>query len=515
MNVRNAIAAALAVIAAAAMAETNSVTFYGAARKVGGSCARVENGRGRIRVDCGTFYGDEKNEDGAGENDGFGFDTATVDALLVTHAHADHAGRVPQLVRSGFRGDIYMTEPTRALLEIAWNSQMLYDDSYVRTWRWSSEQRKSLDRVHWRKECQWSQKISPRNLVELAGKYADVREKLPKATGCKSCAELDVAECMARIKTVRYGEELALGGYKIVFRPVEHLPGSAAIYFYDGTTSFAFSGDLGTARSRTANPIRPSEKVDAVFVECTYGDKSKGDLDDCAKEYERFAYVATNALARGGIVWVPAFAMDRTQRVMLELVRCGACPPKAFYSLSSSGNAITDLYVKNPQWFPESLSPIWEKFAETHRTSRKSWTKGARAKRGPAVLLTTSGMMDAAASYAMLDTLLPDTNVVVCIVGYQSPGTPGAMLKSGAKEIVLKDGTKVPVRATVESFGCFSGHGDARENDKWLGENLKSKIYLIHGDADSLKERKAGLEQRYGADVTIVEKGRRYTISSH
>jgi len=509
---KRVLASFAAAIAAAAAADTSSVTFYGAAQQVGGSCALVENGRVRLMVDCGTFYGDEAGPDGKGGNDGFGFDVATVDALFVTHAHADHAGRVPQLVRSGFRGDIYMTEPTRALLEIAWGSQALYDDSYSRSWRWSSKQRKSLDRVHWRKECQWAQKISDANLEEFKGRYSEMRQRLPRMTGCKSCAEIDTAECMNRIKTVQYDSEIALGGYKVVFRPVEHLPGSAAIYFDDGTASFAFSGDLGTARSRTANPIRPSTKVDAVFVECTYGDKSKGDSDNGAKEYGRFAGVVTNALARGGTVWVPAFAMDRTQRVMLELVRCGATP-KALYSLSPSGNAMTGLYVENPQWFPEGLSPIWGKFAETYKAARKTWSQGKKAPRGPAVLLTTSGMMDAGYSYEMLGSLLPDTNVVVCIVGYQSPGTPGAQLKAGAKEVVLKDGSKVPVRAAVESFDCFSGHGDARENDKWLGENLKSRIFLIHGDADALKERKAGLEKRYGADVTIVEKGRRYTIA--
>lgn len=512
MDFRIAVAALAMAFAAATFAETNSVTFYGAARRVGGSCALVENGRVRLMVDCGTFYGDEAGPDGKGGNDGFGFDPATVDALLVTHAHADHAGRVPQLVRSGFRGDIYMTEPTRALLEIAWGSQALYDDSYVRSWRWSTKQRKSLDRVHWRKECQWSQKISPANLEEFSGRYSEMKGRLPRVTGCKSCAEIDTAECMKRIKTVAYGEELSLGGYKIVFRPVEHIPGSAAIYFYDGTTSFAFSGDLGTARSRTANAIRPSEKVDAVFVECTYGDKSTGYSDNGAREYERFAGVVTNALARGGTVWVPAFAMDRTQRVLLELIRCGATP-KALYSLSPSGNAMTELYAGHPQWFPESLSPIWGKFAEAHKAARKSWPQGKKAPRGPAVLLTTSGMMDAGYSYELLGTLLPDTNVVVCLVGYQSPGTPGAQLKAGEKELVLKDGVKVPVRASVESFDCFSGHGDARENDKWLGENLKSKIYLIHGDAKALDARKAGLEKRYGADVTIVEQGRRYTMA--
>ena len=132
--------------------------------------------------------------------------------------------------------------------------------------------------------------------------------------------------------------------------------------------------------------------------------------------------------------------------------------------------------------------------------------------RKAAALLSTSGMMDAGISYSLLGDLLPDTNVIVCLVGYQSRGTPGWQLREGRKTVVLDDGRKIAVGASVESFECFSGHGDARENDKWLGENLKSRIFLIHGDADALKQRKAGLEKRHGADVTIVKRGTKYSL---
>ncbi len=501
----------LCVLCVAALcAPATDVTFFGGAGEVGGSCALIEGEKGKVLVDCGTVYGDESDASDAKEPDGFGFKPADVDALFVTHAHADHAGRVPQLVRSGFRGTIYMTEPTRRLSDIAWRSQVLYDDSYDRDWRWSVRDKQGTNRwyaVHWRSDCKWSQKVSAKNRKEYHGRYAGLKERVRKFTACRTCAELDVADVMKLVKTVKYDEELSASGFKVVFRPVEHLPGSAAIYFDDGKTTFAFSGDLGTSRSRLANPIRPSTKVDSVFVECTYGDKSKGDAKDAEREYARFSDVVSGAMEQGKMVWIPAFAMDRTQRLLLEVLRCRT-RPSALYSLSTSGNAMTDLYAENPGWFPEGAvaplkspePPVKRRF-DPKKDSRKS-----------AVLLTTSGMMDMGFSYGLLEDLVPDTNVVVCIVGYQAPGTPGRELRTRTNPIVLADGRKIQVGARAECFDCFSGHGDAFENDKWLGENMKSDIYLIHGDPDALKARREGLEKRHGAKATIVEKGRRYHL---
>ena len=489
------------------------ITFVGGAGQVGGSCALVESEGGKVLVDCGTFYGEEAGPGDKNENNRFEFSPREIDAVVLTHAHGDHAGRVLQLVREGFRGTIYMTGPTRDLLGIAWKSQALYDDSYSRSWEWSVRAKTGTNRwiaVHWRKECEWGQKIKRKNRRGCYGTYRELGEKIPRSTGCKTCAELDVADAMRRVKAVPYDEEVAICGHKVVFRPVEHLPGSSAIYFYGGKKSFAFSGDLGTMRSRLAHPIRPSSKVDAIFVECTYGDKSKGLADDVEKEYGRFDSVVSRAMEEGRMVWVPAFAMDRTQRVLLELVRCRV-RPNVIYSLSPSGNAMTELYLQNPEWFPADATKDWDAFKAAAKTMKRRFNPKKDTRRA-AAMLSTSGMMDAGMSYSLLGDLLPDTNVVVCLVGYQSSGTPGWQLKEGRKAITLDDGREIAVGASIETFGCFSGHGDARENDKWLGENLKSRIFLIHGDADALKERKAGLEKRHGADVTIVKRRKKYSL---
>lgn len=489
------------------------VSFVGGAGQVGGSCALVENECGKVLVDCGAFYGDESGPGSKSENARFEFDPRDIDAALITHAHGDHAGRVLQLVREGFRGNIYMTEPTRELLGIAWRTQALYDDTYVRNWKWSVRAKTGTNRwiaVHWRKECEWGQKIKGVNRRRFHGAYHELGETVPRSTGCKTCAELDVADAMKHVKTVPYDSEVVVCGHKIVFRPVGHLPGSSAVYFYDGKKSFAFSGDLGTSRSRLANPIRPSSKVDTIFVECTYGDKSKGRAADIKAEYARFSRIVSRAMEDGKMVWVPAFAMDRTQRVFLELVRCKV-RPNVIYSLSPSGNAMTELYLQNPEWFPDDATKDWAAFKGAVKAMKRRFNP-QKDSRKSAALLSTSGMLDAGISYSLLGDLLPDTNVIVCLVGYQSKGTPGWQLREGKKTITVEGGREIAVGARVKTFECFSGHGDAIENEKWLGENLKSRIFLIHGDADALKERKAGLEKRHGAKVTIAKRGKKYSL---
>ncbi|MBR1587845.1 MAG: MBL fold metallo-hydrolase [Kiritimatiellae bacterium] len=504
---------ALCAVCLCGGAAGTDITFVGGAGQVGGSCALVESEGGKALVDCGAFYGDEAGPGNGNENDRFEFAPREIDAALITHAHGDHAGRVMQLVRSGFRGTIYMTGPTRELLDIAWRSQALYDDSYARDWEWSARAKTGTNRwitVHWRKECEWSRKIKRKNRRACRGTYRDLVGKIPRSSGCNTCAELDVADAMKHVRTVPYDDEVAVCGHKVVFRPVEHLPGSSAIYFYGGEKSFAFSGDLGTARSRLAHPIRPSSKVDAMFVECTYGDKPMGRAEDVEREYGRFSGVVSRAMEEGKMVWVPAFAMDRTQRVFLELIKCRV-RPSVIYSLSPSGNAMTELYLRNPEWFPDGATKDWASFRSAAKAMKRRFNP-RKDTRKAAALLSTSGMMDAGISYSLLDDLLPDTNVVVCLVGYQSPGTPGRQLMEGKKSISLDGGREIAVGAGVETFECFSGHGDARENDTWLGENLKSRIFLIHGDAEALRERKAGLEKRHGANVTIVEKRKKYSL---
>ena len=505
----------------------SSVTFYGGAGQVGGSCAIVQRGETRILVDCGTFYDDEHSSRRSTGKGAFDFDLAQIDAMVLSHAHQDHLGRIPALVRAGFRGRIMMTRPTLALFKIVLRSQLAYETDVQRHWVWTSRNRSGM-KFHWRRDCKWSGKIANKNRRTFVGTYSDLKGKLgiERSGGmrfslCDVCRSLEVEELSARAQIVNFGESVEVSPFKIVFRPVKHLPGAAAIYFDDGRSKFVFSGDLGTCRSRFTDHIDPAEPVDDVFLEATYGDvgyagKSPDEkAQKIEKEYERFRELVGDVVRNGGIAWIPAFALDRSQRVLVEVARGmseGKIPVGVpiFYP-SPTSRAITSEYLRHPEWFDNALPST---MASLFAYSQKRFD--VKNHRGAAILLTTSGMMDTGFSNALIPDLVPRSDVVICLVGYQSPQTCGGRLEAKKEKTlyVERNGerVKVPVVCRVEKFNCFSGHGDAEENDAWLAKNKTARIHLVHGDPKSLEARRDGLRRRFDVIVDIVQPGIPYVV---
>ena len=281
----------------------------------------------------------------------------------------------------------------------------------------------------------------------------------------------------------------------------------------DGTNTLVFSGDLGTYRSHLVRTIEPARAADAVFIESTYGDASGGGREAVEAEYARFRKDVGETVRKGGLAWVPAFALDRTQRVFYEIsqgMAKGDIPADApVYMLSSTARNVMQAYFDHPEWNDVDIRAALPLFKHT----KPRFTPSKHVK-GGGILLTTSGMMDAGASVGLLPDLATNPAVRVCLVGYQSPGTPGHSLRSGAKEISV-GGQQIPVRCDVRSYSCFSGHGDAAENDAWLSNNRTSRIFLIHGDADALAARRKGLVDRFGSNVEVVEPFKRYVFPVH
>ncbi len=501
-----------------------TVTVHGGAGRVGGSCASVQSSEAHVIVDCGALGSDDDDARGAaGATEGFPFDVSAIDAVCLTHAHQDHAGRVPELVAAGFRGPIYMTEATRELLRISWKSQITYDKKTTRDWRWSERKKNQQIYIHWRTNCTWSQRISAHNLHQFKGTYPAVLKELttPKhptrrVFPCGACREAEVEDLMTRVTCVEFGATNQIKDLSVVFSPTKHLPGASAIRLADKEASCLFSGDLGTRRSHCVKEVPPGEKADAVFVESTYGASCDVLLRETEAEYRRFRQLIGETVQKDGIAWVPAFALDRSQRVLLEIKRgmdAGEIPSDVpIYMLSPSARENTALYASHPEWF--DVRDVAQLGAGQMRL-RPSLGKKDPTKLTRAILLTTSGMMDTASSYSLLPSLAPRTDVTVCLVGYQAPGTPGFKLVKGAKELsifVKGKKTTVPVACTVKRFSCFSGHGDAREIDLWLANNLKSKIYLVHGGDDALAARREDLATRLGCDVSVVKPGEKLTI---
>ena len=514
VRVKSLLFAVLLCTGLAAFAET-AVTFYGGAGQVGGSCALVENGGFRMLVDCGTAYGDDHTSTNAQAEAGFRFDPASIDCILLTHAHQDHAGRVPEIAQAGFHGTFWSTEPTRDLLALVWPSQLVYDESTRRVWQWSAKAKGGRARkVHWRTDCEWAEKISAHNRRSFTGTRAELDAHVTiTLSACRECLEKEVEALVARFKTAPFNAPTKIGPFSITFRPVKHIPGASAIYVADGTNTLVFSGDLGTYRSHLVQKIEPAQAADAVFVESTYGDASGGGREVIEAEYARFRKDVGDTVRKGGLAWVPAFALDRTQRVFYEIAQGmanGDIPADApVYMLSSTARNVMKAYLEHPEWNDVDIRAAAPLFART-----KPRFTPSRHVKGGGILFTTSGMMDAGASAGLLPDLATNPAVRVCLVGYQSPGTHGHSLRSGAKEITV-GGQKVSVRCAVSSYSCFGGHGDAAENDAWLANNHKARIFLIHGDGKALAARQKGLCDRLGAAVEVVEPFRRYVFSKH
>lgn len=510
----------------------STVTFHGGAGHVGGSCATIESGGFKALVDCGTAYSDDSPDRSgtSGQEGGFSFDPRQYADLLLTHAHQDHAGRVPELFKNGFTGTVWVTEPTRELLAVAWRSQIIYDKSTVRSWRWTTQGKKPGTRVHWRRECEWSQKIAKANLGTFSGVFADLQKHLgmtplasKHAVACHTCQELELSEMLGHVKTVAFNEPFRLGPFKVTYSSVKHIPGAASIRFEDSEGACLFSGDLGSLRSHLVTSIEPAEKADAVFIESTYGDATHGTQQEMEQEYASFRTVVGRTVKAGGIAWIPAFALDRSQRVLLEVKRGmdeGSIPVDTpIYYLSPSSREFMQLYVDHPEWFDV---PDMAAVAPLFRKSRKSFNPKAKFRNG-AVLVTTSGMMDTGFSLRYVPDLIPLASTTVCLVGYQSPGTCGHQLKMIAagksQERIVRvqeegETREFPVNASVHVFGCFSGHGDAQENDAWLANNKTSHVYLVHGDQKRLAERAKGLRTRLGCTTEVVEPEKAYRITA-
>ena len=526
MTRRCALAGALVALGlnfSAALAAPSGVTFFGAAGSVGGSSALVDREGYQVLVDCGSLYDEEPQGGRRQAGAVFGFDPKQVRDLILTHAHQDHAGRIPELVRAGFDGTVWMTEPTSNILAITGRGLVKYERE-DRDWVWSEGRRRPRRTVHWRLDCPWAGRIADKHRNRFRGTYSQLAERISAsgetayAATCPTCEELELGSVMRHVRTVEFGRRVQVGPFAVTFSPTKHLPGAASVRFEDGEASWIFSGDLGTLRSCLNRTLEPAAKADVVFVETTSAVPREGEAQTAAEDERRRFRQALGAVTKaGGIAWIPAFALDRSQRILIEIAQAMAegtvDPSVSVYYLSNSSRALAAAYVRHPEWFDVDLVTG---MAPLLKRSKQRFEPKKHGK-GPAILLTTSGMMDAASSYALLPELAPRADVTVFLVGYQSPGTCGFRLGAGARtlEVVTRGGRQqLDVGCTTERYGCFSGHATVSEIDAWLGNNLGSKLYLIHGERENLERRQQDLRSRLGADVQVPRSGERYPMTA-
>lgn len=460
------------------MVEPLTLAFHGAARTVTGSCMEVRSGERRILIDCGLFQGSRTLE--TLNRDPFAFDAAALDAVILSHAHIDHSGLLPKLVRDGYRGPIWCTGPTRDLLE-----HMLPDAGRI--------QESEAERRNRRADRADEEPVEP--IYTEADSVAAWRQ-------CR-IAPLD-----------SWFEPAA--GVKARFWNAGHILGSASIEIEVGGTRLFFSGDIGPEhKAFHADPRGPSG-VDHVICESTYGDRVR---DNVSIEERRTALEAEikAALTRGGNLVIPVFALERTQELLLDiatLINTGRLRHADVFIDSPLATRATGVFARHQKHLEDLGSGEIFRHPGFHYVEDAAQSMRLNSLSG-AIIMAASGMCEAGRIRHHLRHNLPRRESTILFVGFQAAGTLGRTIADGAGRVRIS-GRDVAVRAQVRRIDSYSAHGDRDDILAWLAarEPIAGTIFLTHGEADAIEALRRELQSR-GATAAIVapEIGERYALA--
>lgn len=450
--------------------------FCGAAGTTTGSQHLLEVNGKRILLDCGLYQG--RRKDAYEINCCFPhFDPASVDAVVLSHAHIDHSGNLPNLSKKGFTGTIYSTHATRDLCQV-----MLRDSARI--------QEHDID---------WLNKHRKRKGLEAVEPLYN---------------EQDAEKCLRQFVTLGYDRPIHItDGVKMMFVDAGHILGSAQVVIdvkddSDGKKKrFLFSGDVGRGENEVLRDPVVVENVDFVLMESTYGGReheSPPGFD------QHFGGVVKEAVKRGGKILIPAFAVERTQKllyVLNDMFLSKELPPIPVYVDSPLAVSATEIYRLHPDSFnAEVYDALFEKqnpFGFEDLTLVRS-VKGSKALNdieGVAIIISASGMCEAGRILHHLRNNIEDPKNTVLFVGYCAERTLGRRIRDGDKEVNIL-GDRFRVRAHVETVDSFSGHADHSELIDYYGRigGAKTQTWLIHGEADASESLRAGLAE-VGAKV--------------
>jgi metallo-beta-lactamase family protein len=430
----------------------------GAARTVTGLCLLFETDRARLLVDCGMFQGPKTLK--ALNYEPFPFDPRSIDAVLLTHAHIDHSGLLPKLVKQGFRGHIHATEATRDLCSV-----MLPDAGHI--------QESEVEQLNRRNRHRGRDPVEPIYTAE------------------------DAERAMVAFRTLRYGDWIEPAkGVRARWWNAGHMLGSASIEIEFAMSPRALrvlvSGDVGPdVGPIQRDPEGPTEGIDHVIVESTYGDEDRPTITPEQRRAE-LAKLVQAASRQNGALLIPIFAVERAQEVMLDLVtlmQAGQVPRTEVHLDSPLASRATRVFEKHAGLLEDGAA-MRAALADhrIHHVEDAQASFQLARQEGFRVILAGSGMCEAGRIRGHLKAKLWDSRTIVALVGFQAAGTLGRLLQDGAARVRIQ-GEPIRVGARITKIEGYSGHADGPELGRWIQARgpVSGGVFLVHGETDAIE----------------------------
>ena len=419
------------------------LSFYGGVKVTSGANYLLETQKMKILIDCGLHQGSRYAERLNFEP--FPYDPKTIDAVLITHAHIDHTGLLPKLVKNGFRGKIFSTAPTADLTHL-----FLEDSHHI--------------------------------LGEEAKDF-----KMPELYDLN-----DLAKLMTLWLSVEYRMPFDIApGMRAIFHDAGHILGSSFIFVETEGKKIIFSGDVGNSPAPLLKPTEALPHIDYLVTESTYGDRIHEDL---AERREILEDTIEETVSRGGVLMIPAFAMERTQELLYEidqLVDQRRIPPAPIFLDSPLAIRATDVYQKYVSFYnPETQALLVDhsifQFKNLKKTLTKEESKAINEVRPPKIIIAGAGMSQGGRILHHEKRYLPDPNSMLLIIGYQGKGSLGRRLLDGEKEVKIH-GEEIAVRAHIKAIGGYSAHADQHQLLRWIHpqrQELK-RVFVVQGEDEA------------------------------
>jgi len=444
------------------------LTFHGGVKEVTGANYLLESGDTKILIDCGLAQGGSFSEKNNWKE--FPYNPKDITAIFPTHAHVDHTGRLPKLVKEGFRGKVYSTPPTREFANL-----LLLDSEHV--------------------------------LMDEAERF-----KLAPLYGIQ-----EVEELMTRWEGIPYHQEIQVGPMKVTLYNAGHILGSSIVLVEAEGKKIVFSGDLGNSPAPIIGPYEILEDADYCVIESTYGDRIHGELPQGAIED-----VIEDTIKSGGVLMIPAFAMERTQKLLFdinELIENKRVPEIQVYLDSPLAIKVTEVYKKYKDYFNEATKHLLKgdnllfDFPGLKKSLTSDESKAINDSPMPKVIIAGSGMSNGGRILHHEKRYFPDPNSTILFVGYQARGSLGRKIQEGAKTVKIH-GQEVPVRCKAVSIHGYSAHADQGQLLSWLYPMRLSlkKVFVVQGEEESSSVFAQKVINDLAVEAMIPDSGKTYEL---